>query len=97
MVLGMRKDFNEMKSDIHDIKEGMQDVVNAFPGGDTAAHKRYHDAIIERNHELRKLTLAIREKTILGVFWLALGLIGTALWFYICAKLAAPIPSGKVQ
>ena len=40
-----------------------------FPGGDPVLHRIYHDAIIERNQELRKLRQAIQEKTLLALIF----------------------------
>lgn len=92
----LRETVQKMSADIGEIKDTLQDLLKAFPAGDLEGHRRYHDAMIERNHEIRKLRYAIREKTIFGLLWLALGLIGTSLWFFISAKLmthpGAPTP-----
>lgn len=55
----------------------------AFPGGDHVGHCRYHQLMIERNIELRRLRQAIIEKTIGGLVWgLLLGL-GIAVLNYL--------------
>lgn len=52
----------------------------AFPGGDHEAHCRYHDELRERNAELRRLRIAIQEKTISGLFWALIVVVSYALW-----------------
>lgn len=81
--------MDTISGDVHDIKKSLGDLLKAFPAGDLDGHRRYHDAIIERNHEIRKLRYAIQEKTIFGLLWLALGLIGASVWFYVSAKLTS--------
>jgi hypothetical protein len=49
---------------------GLEKQANAgFPGGDPVLHRMYHDGIIERTQELRKLRQAIQEKTILALIF----------------------------
>ena len=49
---------------------GLEKQANAgFPGGDPISHRMYHDGIVERTQELRKLRQAIQEKTILALIF----------------------------
>lgn len=52
----------------------------AFPGGDAEGHRRAHEAMIERTAELRRLRVAIQEKTISGLVWAAV--VGLGLLVY---------------
>ncbi len=52
----------------------------SFPAGDHEGHCRYHDAIIERTAEIKKLRMAIQEKTISALVWSAILGIGLAVW-----------------
>ena len=55
------------------IDTSIKELRGAFPGGDMEGHKRAHDAMIEDIESRKKLTQAIREKTISGLIWGALG------------------------
>lgn len=70
----------QMADDINEVKQGMNKLLTAFPSGDTDGHARYHEAVIERTAELRRLRVAIQEKTISGLVWSAIMAIGVALW-----------------
>lgn len=52
----------------------------AFPDGDWSGHKRYHEVQIEMLLESRRLRAVIQEKTITGLVWVMLGVVGVALW-----------------
>jgi hypothetical protein len=52
----------------------------AFPEGDWTGHRRYHEVQIEILLERRRLRMVILEKTIPGLIWLTLGVIGLAIW-----------------
>lgn len=52
----------------------------AFPAGDAEGHRRAHEAMIERVAELRKLRIAIAEKTLIALIWVSLIWLGTAVW-----------------
>ena len=52
----------------------------AFPDKDKGAHLRYHNSLITKNEELRRLRIAIQEKTITGLVFGALVWIALAAW-----------------
>lgn len=52
-----------------DAEIAIQKLYTAFPGGDVEGHRRYHDAMIEKTAEMRRLRIAIQEKTISGLIW----------------------------
>lgn len=76
-----------MARDIHDIKKNMADLSStAFPGGDVEGHRRYHELMIERNMELRRLRIAIQEKTLSGLVWVLIIFLGLCVLSYITGK-----------
>lgn len=73
-----------MARDIHSIKKSVADLSTAaFPGGDVEGHRRYHALIIERNQEIRRLRIAIQEKTISGLIWAFLVFLGLCVFSYV--------------
>jgi hypothetical protein len=56
--------------------------LEAFPGGDAAGHRRFHEAIIENTAAKKRLAQAVMEKTIAGLVWAAMFGIGLACWKY---------------
>lgn len=52
----------------------------AFPGGDWSGHRRYHDIQIEMLMSRRRLLQAVMEKSISGLVWALMIVIGLALW-----------------
>lgn len=71
--------IERMGQDIHHIKKSL---TAPFPGGDIEGHLRYHQLMIERNNELRRLRVAIQEKTISGLIWAALAFLGLCIYNY---------------
>lgn len=69
-----------MAQDIHDIKGILQRLTSAFPDGDTEGHRRYHEQMIERTAEIRRLRIAIAEKTWSGLIFAAILGIATLIW-----------------
>lgn len=55
----------------------------AFPGGDYEGHRRYHDLIIEHTVEVKRLRRVIFEKTISGLVWALLVVVGIAMFRYL--------------
>lgn len=70
-----------------DFKEWKQDIERrwneAFPGGDHAGHRRYHDLMIEQIHDRKRLITAIKEKTISGLVWAVIVFLGFAILAYL--------------
>lgn len=63
---------------IANVERRLSAVETAFPTEDFAGHKRYHEQMIERNEELRRLRRAIQEKTVAGLLWAAIVWLGIA-------------------
>lgn len=61
----------------------IEKLFRAFPEGDTEGHRRYHEIMIEKVEETRRLRVAVQEKTISGLIWAALVFSGLALWHYL--------------
>lgn len=83
----------KMGEDIHDIKESLASLVKtAFAGGDAEGHRRYHEAVISRTAAIERLTWAIKEKTIFGLLWMGILLVGASVWFFFLSKLTKGTP-----
>lgn len=78
-----RELLKRMETVESDLKFLTARVSGAFPGADGDAHRRAHEAMIERTAELRRLRVAIQEKTIGGLVWAAMIAVGLAMWKYI--------------
>jgi len=59
----------------------------AFPDGDPAGHRAYHEAQISYMTERAALWRDIRSKTLAGVVWMGLLALGTAVWEYVRAAV----------
>lgn len=60
----------------------------AFPDGDPAGHRAYHEAQIAYMTERAALWRDIRGKTLAGMVWMGLLALGTAVWEYVRAAVA---------
>lgn len=79
--------IEQMASDIHEIKGSLADYSKAFAGNDLDGHRRYHEAVIERTAELRRLRVAIQEKTISGLVWVVILWLGHRLIALVAPRL----------
>lgn len=59
----------------------------AFPGGDHVGHCRYHALMIENIEWKKRLWRAVAEKTISGLAWAAVLVIGISLWSWIKSQV----------
>lgn len=67
----------------------LNDLRGAFVDGDLEGHRRYHQTMIELLEERRRLSAAVKEKTISGLVWVIILAVGTALWEEVKRKLGA--------
>lgn len=58
-------------------------INTAFAGGDPDGHRRAHEVMIALVEEKRRLRVAIEEKTISGLIWVAIVWAGVAAWHEI--------------
>lgn len=72
--------IEQMASNITQIKENLETLMDAFPDGDIAGHKRYHETMIQMLEEKRQLKAVIKEKTIGGFVWAIIIGTATLLW-----------------
>jgi DNA-binding transcriptional MerR regulator len=70
----------EMLKKLEDVGVSLNEIKSAFPDEDFSGHARYHQALIERNVELRRLRVAIVEKSLSALVWLLIIWLGSALW-----------------
>lgn len=61
-------------------------IESGFPYGDLIEHRKVHESYIKEAAERAALWKSVREKTITGIVWAGLMLIGSALWEF--AKVA---------
>jgi hypothetical protein len=59
----------------------------AFPGGDHIGHCRYHDLMIEDIATRKRLHEAIMQKTMAGLVWAVVIVIGVSIWQWIKSLL----------
>ena len=83
--------FDEQRKHI-DSRFDEQDkkLASAFPDGDLEGHRRAHEEVIATIKDRADLWKAVREKTVSGGVYAALGLLMLALWEYAKAHLASP-------
>lgn len=54
-------------------------VLEAFPGGDAGAHRRYHEGVIEKELDRKALKKDMRNKVIMAAFWIVVVAVATAM------------------
>lgn len=69
------------------VQEVISRIDSGFPGGDPVEHRKVHEHYIREASERAALWKSIREKTITGIVWAGLMLIGSALWDFIKTAL----------
>lgn len=62
-------------------------IESGFPYGDLIEHRKVHENYIKQAAERAALWKSVREKTVTGIVWAGLMLIGSALWEFIKAAL----------
>lgn len=73
--------LKNMVQDIHDIKKQVAAFSTAaFPAGDADGHRKYHELIIRKTEEIRRLRVVITEKTLTALVWLAIIWLAKTLW-----------------
>jgi hypothetical protein len=73
----MDKRFDELKAI----------MLSGFPENDPAGHRQYHQKQIDYMNERIALWRELRSKGVIGLLWLTLGLLGTAVWEYIKSEV----------
>lgn len=74
--------LNHAENFYSDVLQKVERLEGGFPNGDPFKHCQYHEMQMEILQEKRRLTAAIREKTISGLVWAALVGIGLSVWNY---------------
>lgn len=69
------------------IAELHKKIDSGFPDGDLVEHRKVHENYIKQAAERAALWKSVREKTVTGIVWAGLMLIGSALWEFIQATL----------
>lgn len=73
-----------------EVKKVQMLLLTAFPGGDPDGHRRAHEEAIAFFRDWGALMKEIRNKTVVGVVWAVIALIGLSVWSYVKAKAGAP-------
>lgn len=75
-----REMLTTISAQISDNTRKTEQILRAFPAGDTDGHRRYHEAVIEwrelRNKLVREALIKMAQATTLG----ALGWVAIAIW-----------------
>lgn len=79
----MRSSFHELSQNMKDLSENIKKLNSAFPASDLDGHRRAHELMIESMQDRRRLTQAIKEKTIVALLWSVILFLGLATWNYI--------------
>src|SRR5471032_1488814 len=58
----------------------IDDLHDAFPGGDWDGHRRYHEAVIKKLEARAKLFEELRSHLLKNGLWVGLGFVAWALW-----------------
>lgn len=87
---GLRHDEATL-SDLDAVNRRVDDLerrfTEAFPAGDHIGHCRYHALMIEDIDSRKRLRQAIMEKTISGIVWAGVVVVGVSLWAWIKAQV----------
>lgn len=90
-IVGMSNDIHEIlqKQDqfAEDLAELKEKLEKGFVAGDVEGHRRWHELQIRKVEEVRRLRIAIQEKTISGLIWAAIITLGSLLWSGVKARL----------
>lgn len=73
-----------------EVKKLQTMLASGFPGGDPDGHRRAHEEAIAFFRDWGHLMKEIRNKTLVGLVWAVIGLIGLSVWSYVKAKVGAP-------
>lgn len=69
------------------IAELHKKIDSGFPYGDLVEHRKVHENYIKHVAERAALWKSVQEKTVTGIVWAGLMLIGSALWEFIKVTL----------
>lgn len=68
---------------------GIDELRRAFPNGDPDGHRRFHEAIIQKEEDKAQFYRTLRDKLVERGLWALLALLGAAVWLYVKSKLAS--------
>lgn len=82
-----KKHAEETAKQFDKIRAELAATNNGFVSGDADGHRRWHELQIRKVEELRRLRIAIQEKTISGLIWACIVGAGALIFDGIKAKL----------
>lgn len=72
---------------VDEVIRRVDDLHDAFPGGDWEGHRRYHEAIIKKIEAHEKFYQDLRAELAKKGMWALIVLLGLALWQYFKTKV----------
>lgn len=77
-----------------DAEIAIQGLYKGFPGGDAEGHRRAHEMMMADVESRKRLTEAIREKTLSGLVWACIVGIGAAVWHELITMISQSMGKG---
>lgn len=93
--------ISDIKGEVHALRETIGDylekenemlnkLTDAFPEGDTRAHREAHEAWMKREANRDKLRQAVIEKSLISFFLFCAFMVGKSLWQFVQNGLKLP-------
>jgi len=79
----MRDTQNSMVVQLGSIETKTTVMLNAFPGGDTDSHRRFHESLIRKAEERTKFWAELRVKLAEKGIWAVVMFLCAALYWYV--------------
>ena len=76
-----------IEKDIKVLTDRVDDLARGFPNGDPDGHRLYHEASIKRIEARARFYEDLRAELAKKGLWALIALVGTAVWFFLKAKL----------
>lgn len=73
--------------EVDEVIRRVDDLHDAFPGGDWDGHRRYHEAVIKKLEAREKLYQDLRTELAKKGLWGLIALVGLALWAWFKTKM----------
>lgn len=73
---------------LDDLRQRVDDLLDAFPDRDFGRHRRYHEAVIAKIEARAQFYADLRTELATKGIWAVLVTVCAALWFYFKSKLA---------
>ena len=88
-LAGVMKALRAMSAQLDENTRITEEIRAGFPDEDPGGHRIYHEALIRREEERRKLYLEVRTHVAKGTVWALL--VGLSLWAWWTIRHVAPL------